>query len=190
MSSPFSFSFCERLSLLIVFPKIPVKNSTWFLLMDIYYNEITFYSLILFYSIYYEFFYTHLKTDRIITHWISPWLSYRTRWWKYVKLKKVNCNNNWYWNFEKMRNNLDLDIFLSPHVFSTIKKKKQNIYIIIYHFMHLSGNSINASSFMHTDYYPATIFTWKITNTLLCIRLDNNLEQRNGCFYVKINVES
>lgn len=26
--------------------------------------------------------------------------------------------------------------------------------------------------------------------SLLCIRLDNNLEQRNGCFYVKINVES
>lgn len=97
-----------------------------------------------------------------------------------------------------MRNNTStLDIFSSLDVFSTVKKKKgkknQNIYIIF--FIILSENSINASSFMHVDYYPDTIFTWKITNiiffyTLLCIQLDNNLEQKNGCFYIKINVES
>lgn len=53
-----------------IFFKISVKNSTWFLLMDIYYNEITFYSLIFFYSIYYEFFILIYENRRIITHWI------------------------------------------------------------------------------------------------------------------------
>lgn len=53
-----------------------------------------------------------------------------------------------------------LDIFSSLDVFSTVKKKgkkNQNIYIIF--FIILSENSINASSFMHVDYYPDTIFT-------------------------------
>lgn len=56
-----------------------------------------------------------------------------------------------------MRNKLDPYIFID--VFSIVKKKKnQNIYIIIYIICILSENSINASSFIHVDYYSDTIF--------------------------------
>lgn len=130
------------------------------------------------------------EDHRIITHWILLDFDY---YMKYVKLKKVNCSDI---EISKKWETTPRYIFIARCFFYRKKKKgkkNQNIYIIF--FIILSENSINASSFMHVDYYPDTIFTWKITNiiffyTLLCIQLDNNLEQKNECFYIKINVES
>lgn len=89
-----------------------------------------------------------------------------------------------------MKQHLDPYIFI-VRCFFYLKKKK--IFILLFYTFIGKFNKyfiFYARGLLSRYYIYLKNHKQNLLCSLLCIRLDNNLEQRNGCFYVKINVES